>query len=172
MEALANTRPALSALNRHHDQILAMTAGLRLQCQDREARVRELFVELRVHSILEQQLLFPALAKFMGPEKIRAAGTEFYPMLALMLELEQMNMSGSQFQQTLADIERYFIDHVRNQSEHLFPELCLPGVNLDLVALDQRIEERMRELDSAMRQDMPPHLCAGGHATFQHTRCA
>jgi len=170
METRTNTAPALSTLRAHHTQILAMMADLGSPSQNREALVRELFVELRVHSILEQQLLFPAVSRSLSHDRTKAAGIEFYPMLALMLELEQMNFTGAQFEQTLADIEQRFVGHVTSQHCHLFPELSSSPAGVDLAALDHRIEERKIELNAMLTGHTA--VCSATQSSPQHTRCA
>ncbi|MGH9550020.1 MAG: hypothetical protein ACRD3W_11625, partial [Terriglobales bacterium] len=97
VEARIGTNQSFDVLYDHHAQIGAILHALTAGDEPYEPLVYDLFVELRVHSILEQQLFFPAIAALIRKEQIRSCGTDFYLMLALMLELEQIEPGNEQF---------------------------------------------------------------------------
>lgn len=118
---------------------------------ERSALVHELFVQLRVHWILEQQLLFPQVLPVIGRERVCCFGQDFFVMLALMLELEQLDSGGGDFERVLESILLRFRKHVFEQESSLFPELHGRLSELELTGIDCRFNARREELCEKMR---------------------
>lgn len=166
----------LSTLSRHHEQINSLFAAIKPGASCRDALVRELFVELRVHSILEQQLLFPQLASIISREQVKASAKDFYLILALMLELEQVRSGTEQFEYALKMIAETFEKHAHQQETVLFKQLAEHQNQFDFGALDRRLEYRKSELCEKMRSRMTPKVFDetgfAGVQVARHSRCA
>jgi hypothetical protein len=141
-----NKSLGLDTLTRQHKQILSLLQCLKERPDAREL-VHELFVELRVHSILEQQLLFPAISKIVDRDLLKETGKGFYVMLALMLECEQMiKQSNVQFAISLSQVAKHFTDHAERQENSLFPQLEEFAGTVDFCGLEKRLRLRREEL--------------------------
>lgn len=156
MSDAISSSEALPTLSQHHERIQdILTALVQSSDDDRDQLVYELFVELRVHSILEQQLFFPAISSLISREQITRCGSDFYVMLALMLELEQIEPEHELFDKNLRTIAERFAKHVKDLETTIVPEIVQANV-LDLEALSERLAERRKELQEKMRTRMKP----------------
>lgn len=177
---MENVLPAhsrvLMTLSHHHEQILSLLGAIRRGGPGRDALVRELFIELRVHSILEQQLMFPYLGSCISREQVKTTGKDFYVMLALMLELEQVRSGTEAFENALAIIAKRFEQHAAEQDAGLFRELENQRHSIDFFDLDERIKCRKQDLCEKMRSRMTPKVADetgfAGVQVARHIRCA
>ncbi len=167
------TTQALDTLCSHHAQIASLLKALDhiSEVDTRAAMVCELFVELRVHSVLEQQVFYPAIAGLLPKEQVQRYGKEFYLLLALMLELEQTDETGEQFSRNLAIIADRFAQHVDEHERSLFRDLEEQR-GLDFSALGKRLDVRKQELLEKMRARMQPrhHTHTNGFSGSPSTR--
>jgi len=141
--------------------------------------VYELFVELRVHSVLEQQVFYPALSPLLSHDQIERYGKEQYLILALMLELEQTDEGNDQFACNLAIIADRFSEHIEEHERSLFRNLEKERSAIDFSALGKRLDLRKQELLEKMRSRMKPRSGSGhrggsfvAQAPTKHIRCA
>jgi hypothetical protein len=107
-------------------------------------------------------------------ERIKTSGKDFYVMLALMLELEQVQPGSDPFERALKTIAERFKTHAQEQDRILFPELERDG-RLDLDSLDHRLLCRKDELCEKMRHFGPRPEFEGSFAPpsiVKHIRCA
>lgn len=175
----STTRQALDTLCSHHAQIASLLKALEHinEAGTRADLVSELFVELRVHSILEQQVLYPAVSARLAKEQVQRYGKEFYLLLSLMLELEQTDEADEQFGRNLAVIADRFAQHVEEHERSLFRDLEQERA-VDFSALGKRLDLRKQELLEKMRSRMQPrhhqHDGSGfsGSPAVRHIRCA
>jgi hypothetical protein len=171
-DILSNSETALSSLSCHHLVIENLLNRINSHEGDRSLLVKELFVQLRVHSILEQQFLFPDISTIVGKDVLKSAGKEFYEMLALMLELEQVNVESPVFDQALLVLGERFDKHARDQ-RRLFTELEHKKDAQQLAALDRVMDANKRELCDTMRLKMHSLSPAQGPIGMsQHVRCS
>jgi len=172
------TTQALDTLCSHHAQIASLLTALDHvgEADARADLVCELFVHLRVHLVLEQQVLYPAVADLVPKDQVQRYGKEFYLLLSLMLELEQTDETDDQFSRNLAIIADRFAQHVEEHERSLF-RLLENERGIDFSALGKRLEVRKQELLEKMRARMQPrnHHGTGGFSgslPAKHTRCA
>ena len=104
VETFVEVSNSLESLNLHHRQIQTLLTAKFEQSRTVCELVHELFVQLRVHSILEQQLLFSGILPIIGRDRVRAFCQDFFVMLANMLELEQLDSNNSEFESILKTI--------------------------------------------------------------------
>lgn len=123
IDIVPGSEHAVGILRADHGHIKNLLS--RLQIVDRteqENVLSDLFLDLRIHSVLEQQLFYPSVSKLLGREKIAESGKDFYVMLALMLELESFIRTKEPLTRTLQDLSDRFQQHV-NKDEGLFHQL-------------------------------------------------
>jgi hypothetical protein len=97
----------------------------RLQTADKAEQDRvlaELFLDLRILSVLEQQFFYPSLSQIVDEKQISELGKELYFMLTLMLELESTYASKAPLESTLSLLSERFEQHVR-KDEGLFRQM-------------------------------------------------
>ncbi len=82
----------------------------------------DLFLDLRIHSVLEQQVFYPSLYGFVDAKQLAESGKDFYFMLALMLELESFYASSESLEATLTLLAERFDQHVK-KDESLFNQV-------------------------------------------------
>lgn len=121
MKELVVHSQACDFLRAHHAHIAALIEEVKQN--PKQTLLSELFIELRIHSILEQQLFYPAFREVIGKDSIRLAASELYGLLVVMLELEQSNLASDQFAQLFAKIVDRFDQHVFMQESRLFLEI-------------------------------------------------
>jgi hypothetical protein len=164
-------------LKTHHAQIVSLLGSLHRGGGSREDLIYELFVELRVHSVLEQQLFYPAVSTILSKDKPVSAQRELHMILALMLELEREETDSEQFQQDLAMIAEGFNHHVHEQEGVLFAEVAAHSNAVDFGALATRLETSKADVWQSMRARMKPHNASSqgefaGSPLSKQTRCA
>jgi hypothetical protein len=154
---------ALDPLRLHHTQIANLLESLNAADGVRGNLLRDLFVELRVLSILEQQVFYPAVASVLGKDLRRHAEKELYAILAMMLQLEREQTDEDRFREDLATVCDRFKHHVHEQEGDVFGEVQAHSRELDLSALSYRLQSRKSDVRASMR---------AGLRAYSTTRCA
>ncbi len=113
----------IDMLRADHGHIKELMSRLRSAELDEQDRVlAELFLDLRILSVLEQKFFYPTLAQIVDEKKIAELDKELYFMLTLMLELESVYASHAPLESTLSLLSDRFEQHVRTD-ENLFKQL-------------------------------------------------
>lgn len=113
----------IDMLRADHGQIKELLSRLEMADIAEQDRVlADLFLDLRILSILEQQFLYPSLAPIVDEKQILALGKELYFMLTLMLELESTYANEEPLQSTLTQLRDCFEQHV-SKDENLFKQM-------------------------------------------------
>ncbi|MBS1953012.1 MAG: hypothetical protein JST89_02440 [Cyanobacteria bacterium SZAS-4] len=110
-------------LRADHGQIRELLSRLEMADKAEQDRVlADLFLDLRIFSVLEQQFFYPSLSPIVDEKQILELGKELYFMLTLMLELESTYASEEPLQTTLAQLRVCFDQHV-TKDEGLFKQM-------------------------------------------------
>ncbi len=109
----------------------------------------DLFLDLRIHSGLEQQLIFPNLAEHVPKEKLARCSKELYTMLSMMLELESTKVSSGLYLDTLSALRLKFEQHV-DHDECLFSELQQQNCS-QLTSLADKMQSCRAELTEKLK---------------------
>lgn len=114
---------AIDMLRADHDQIKELLSRLEMaEKAEQDHVLADLFLDLRILSVLEQQFFYPSLSSIVDEKQILELGKELYFMLTLMLELESTYASEEPLQSTLAQLRICFEQHV-NRDENLFNQM-------------------------------------------------
>lgn len=146
---------ALALLRREHEQIRMMFArcdNLR-GLEDAEETIAELVDDLCdalvVHTMLEEELFYPALRAAGGDDElIDDAELEHAGARELVSQLEVMYPGDEHFDATLAVLAEEFADHAAQEESEMFELARAAG--LDLVELGHRLALRRAQLDDDM----------------------
>lgn len=139
----------IGILRADHGHIKDLMARLRGAADkaEQDRVLAELFLDLRILSVLEQQLFYPSLAPVIDQKQIAELGKELYFMLTLMLELESTYASEAPLESTLALLSERFEQHVR-KDEGLFKQMEKWAVDWrsQLTSMAERMESYRIEL--------------------------
>src|SRR5438105_3252786 len=93
----------IGMLRADHTHIKELLSRLETADKAEQDRVlADLFLDLRILSVLEQQFFYPSLSRIVDQKQIFELGKELYFMLTLMLELESTYASAEPLQSTLS----------------------------------------------------------------------
>ena len=166
----------IGMLRADHDHIKELLS--RLQTADKAEQDRvlaDLFLDLRILSVLEQQFFYPSLTQVVDGKEISELGKELYFMLTLMLELESTYASEEPLQSTLSVLSECFEQHVKKE-EGLFKQVEKWAVDWRSLfsSVADKMEIRRVELKQLLCRNLTDKL---GHSRFEipaliHRRCA
>lgn len=113
----------IGMLRADHGQIKELLSRLEMADKAEQDHVlADLFLDLRILSVLERQFFYPSLSPIIDEKQILELSKELYFMLTLMLELESTYASEAPLQSTLAQLRDCFEQHV-NKDEGLFKQV-------------------------------------------------
>jgi hemerythrin-like domain-containing protein len=146
---------ALALLRAEHEQVrrmFAQCANLR-GLEDAEETIAELVDDLCdaliIHTMLEEELFYPALRAALGDDElIDDAELEHAGARELISQLEAMYPGDEHFDATLAVLAEEFAHHVAQEETEMFEGARAAG--LDLVELGHRLALRRAQLDDDM----------------------
>lgn len=110
--------------------------------------VEQVLQELRVHSALEEELLYPAARGLVAEEDlIDEAEVEHQMLHVLIDQLSSMGPEDDLYAARFTVLCEYVVHHVKEEEGELFPQL--ERARLDWEALARDMDERREELTSA-----------------------
>ncbi len=111
--------------------------------------VRQACEELTIHTILEEEILYPAAKEALGGEgekKIEEAYVEHFLVKTLIEKFTKLTPQDEGFDATFQVLTENVKHHVEEEEADLFP--CLRKKPLDLQELGQRIAQRKEQLQN------------------------
>ena len=101
--------------------------------------------DLKVHTILEEDLFYPAVREALEDEDImNEAAVEHETARMLIEQLENMQDDDPNYHATFAVLAEYVRHHIREEEDEMFPAARKSGLDLDSLA--GRMHERRRAL--------------------------
>ncbi len=166
----------IDMLRADHGHIKELLSRLKTAEKAEQDRVlADLFLDLRILSILEKQFFYPSLAQIVDAKQILELGKELYFMLTLMLELESTYASQEPLESTLSVLSQCFEQHV-DKDESLFKQMEKWAVDWHslLSSVADKMEIRRGELKQILCRNLTGKL---GQSPFDipalvHRRCA
>ena len=153
-KAQAKTPNALTMLKEDHDKV--KDAFKQFESLDREdvATCRELVesvcADLRVHTLLEEEIVYPAVRAAIGDEDLmNEAAIEHETAKTLIEQLENMGPDDPNYFATFTVLGEYVMHHVKEEEGEMFPQ-AKKAKDLDLAALGEQVMARKQELTSEM----------------------
>ena len=123
---------------------------------DDEALVQEICTELTIHSMLEEEIFYPACQKALDDEEpVNEAYVEHDGAKVLIAELLDSDVDNVFFAAKVTVLSEMIKHHVAEEENTLFPEA--EKADLDMEALAEKILERKEELISKFAKGkLPP----------------
>lgn len=113
--------------------------------EDRKALADEICAMLTVHSMLEQEVIYPAAREAVDDqEQLDEAEAEHQQIDDLIAEIQEMEPSDASYDDKLTLLSEQVEHHVREEEDELFP--MMEASELDLDELGRALAERRAEL--------------------------
>ena len=144
-QAMAATAPAdwLSQVLRHHQQIEAAShaVGACSESRSRTVALKELSLLLIGHSIAEESVLYPALARCGGKRHAERAYSDQAHAKMELSSLEQLVPVSQQFMEQFEQVRHGVIQHHFEEESHWFMELLQGAMAEEQLVLAQRYQQ-------------------------------
>lgn len=115
----------------------------------KERIATQVILELRVHTQIEEEILYPASREVLKDEDIvNEAIVEHQAAKDLMEQIEDMSPSDEMYDAKVQVLSEQIEHHVEEEEKEYFPQL--QKTDLDLKALGQQLAERKQELMQEM----------------------
>lgn len=146
-DMVSSPNQALSMLRADHGYIKHLLADLQTCGQVEQQKVlADLFLGLRIHSVVEQQIVYPSVCNSEDRERLADSSKDLYTMLSMMLALEASG--DGEFAETLKDLAKKFEQHV-STDEHMFSHLQSESQN-NLCSLADKMASCRVELEAKL----------------------
>jgi hemerythrin superfamily protein len=114
--------------------------------------VERVCAELRVHTTLEEEIVYPALREAIEDEDImNEAAVEHETAKMLIEQLENMEPDDPNYFATFTVLGEYVMHHVKEEEGEMFPQ-AKNAKALDLEALGEQMKARKEELSAETAQ--------------------
>ena len=108
--------------------------------------VESVCADLRMHSMLEEEIVYPALRAAIGDEDLmNEAAIEHEMAETLIDQLENMGPDDPNYFATFTVLGEYVMHHVKEEEGEMFPQ-AKKAKELDLEALGEQMRSRKEEL--------------------------
>ena len=143
------TVDAIDMLKQDHDRVeRAFREFEKMDRQDAEAcrrLIRLVCDELKMHSILEEEVFYPALREAIGDEDmLNEAAVEHETAAMLIDQLDNMGTDDPNYFATFTVLGEYVRHHIKEEQGEMFP--AAKKARVDLAALGERMRARKEEL--------------------------
>ncbi|HWI35415.1 MAG TPA: hemerythrin domain-containing protein [Burkholderiales bacterium] len=114
--------------------------------------VESVCADLRVHTMLEEEIVYPAVRAAIGDEDLmNEAAIEHETAKTLIDQLENMGPDDPNYFATFTVLGEYVMHHVKEEEGEMFPQ-AKKAKDLDLAALGEQMMARKEELTAEMEQ--------------------
>src|SRR5207244_5121263 len=114
--------------------------------------VERVCAELRVHTTLEEEIVYPALREAIEDEDImNEAAVEHETAKMLIEQLENMEADDPNYFATFTVLGEYVRHHVKEEEHEMFPEATKSDLKMDELA--ERMRARKEDLVSGIQRE-------------------
>ena len=168
---------AVDMLKKDHEDVTQLFAQFeRVAASDRQAIANQIFNALDIHTILEEEIFYPAVREqvdfdeVMEEEELDEGGTateevdteeeadegddiiavsyqEHQMVKDLIKQLKAMDIQSNDYKERFAELKEAVLDHASEEEELIFPAAKL---KLDVNALGNEMQQRRIALASSM----------------------
>jgi len=136
--------------NELFDKLLATSDNA---VKTRERLLADLKQELELLASLQEEHLFPVLARHSMQELVREATIDNQQTAALLGDLERMPKNGSEFLDRVTELRRAFQQHIRDDRKELLPAVLKVLSDEEANAIAETVEDEMASIDEMKRAD-------------------
>ena len=153
-KARSKTANAIDLLKEDHEKVKkAFKEFEKMDRSDTEScreLVERVCAELRVHTTLEEEIVYPALREAIEDEDImNEAAVEHETAKMLIEQLENMEPDDPNYFATFTVLGEYVMHHVKEEEGEMFPQ-AKKARDLDLEALGEQMKARNEALSAEM----------------------
>ena len=155
-KARSKTANAIDLLKEDHEKVKkAFKQFEKMDRADSEGcreLVERVCADLRVHTTLEEEIVYPAVREAIEDEDImNEAAVEHETAKMLIEQLENMEPDDPNYFATFTVLGEYVMHHVKEEEGEMFPQ-AKKAKDLDLEALGEQIKARKEELSAETEQ--------------------
>ena len=152
----SKTATAIDLLKEDHDKVKkAFKEFEKMDRSDTETCrqvVRSVCEDLRVHTMLEEEIFYPAVREAIDDEDImNEASVEHETAKTLIEQLENMEPDDPNYFATFTVLGEYVMHHVKEEESEMFPQ-ARKAKELDLQALGEQIRARKGDLTAQVER--------------------
>jgi hemerythrin-like domain-containing protein len=150
--AKTRSKTAIDLLKEDHDKVKnAFKEFEKMDRSDTETCrqvVRTVCEDLRVHTMLEEEIFYPAVREAIEDEDLmNEAAVEHETAKTLIEQLENMEPDDPNYFATFTVLGEYVMHHVKEEESEMFPQ-ARKAKELDLEALGEQMRARKGELQA------------------------
>jgi hemerythrin-like domain-containing protein len=155
-KSTSKTPNAIDLLKEDHDKVKKAFKEFEKMDRSDTATCRELVEsvceDLRVHTMLEEEIFYPAVREAIDDEDImNEASVEHETAKMLIEQLENMEADDPNYFATFTVLGEYVMHHVKEEEDEMFPQ-AKKAKELDLESLGEQMRTRKEELTAEMEQ--------------------
>ncbi len=125
--------------------------------------VEQLCFELTIHTLVEEELFYPAVRAEIGDELVDEAEAEHASAKDLVSQLEQMEATDTQYDATVMVLNERVEQHLTEEESNMFPQVKKTG--LDLAELGEQIARHKEKIEADF--NATPRPGRGGGSQFK-----
>lgn len=119
----------------------------------RERLFQDLKQELELLATLQEEHLFPVLARHGMQDLVREATNDNQETSALLAELERMPKNSAAFISKVTELRRAFQQHIRDDKKELLPAVLKVLSDEEASAVVETVEDEMANIDDTKRAE-------------------
>ena len=156
MSKKSKTPTVIDLLEEDHDKV--KKAFKQFEKMDREdveacrSLIRQVCADLRVHTTLEEEIVYPAFSAALEDEPLMAeAAVEHETAKNLIEQLEGMDETDVNYFAIFTVLGEYVMHHVEEEEDEMFPA-AKKAKDLDLEALGEQVKARKEALTAEVEE--------------------
>jgi len=137
---------AIALIKKDHDTVKELFDRFE-KTDDRDARrqiVEQALLELKLHTVLEEEIFYPAVRQQVGEMQMAEADEEHHVAKILIAELETMDSSDVHYEAKFTVLAESVRHHIREEEHEVLPRA--KNLDIDFNALGQAMWGRRQTL--------------------------
>lgn len=153
---MSKSHDPMALLKRDHETVKKLFKTIDKGKADQEEIFEQIRMALEVHTTIEEEIFYPAVAKMESPsgkEEVREAKHEHATVKKLLQKIARMGPDDEKFEASLKELEQDVEHHVEVEETKIFPDVKKHMEDTTLSELAQQLSERKEELEKGARKD-------------------
>jgi hemerythrin superfamily protein len=137
---------AIGLLKNDHDSVKVLFDRFK-NAHDQRSKAKiagQALTELKIHSVLEEEIFYPAVRQRVGKDVMNEADEEHHVAKILIAELEEMDGRGDHFDAKFNVLAENVRHHITEEESEMLPKAR--EAHIDFVSLGQRMLRRKEQL--------------------------
>ena len=137
---------AISMLKQDHDnvQMLFDQFDKAERKTERQKIVKQALAELRIHSMLEEEIFYPAVREQLKNDVMREADEEHHVAKVLIAELDTISSNNDHYDAKFTVLAENVRHHIKEEENQMLPKAR--DLKIDFHALGEKMDRRKQEL--------------------------